>query len=259
MTRHPYSPYATADPAHRHMMYAEVNVCAPIPGELCLTWCGRTAVTPEDYPSPTGREPDEWPAAAVFTTTCPTCQAALAEGTPRGIGTGGTCDYCHGPAEHGAICVRCRIQLHHVWRRNPEATPVLPAAADLIRARGAETGVEAAAEAAAGLLRRRSAQGVRTYGSPLTTFNGRDAERDALEEAADLLMYLVQRHLETQVTSYGEPPACAECGAHAELIVSTPATADTPRVDRMLCPECAGRIPADAGARRWRIGTEVPV
>lgn len=35
-------------------------------------------------------------------------------------------------------------------------------------------------------------KGMMEYGKPLTPFNGRDALQDAIEEAADLLMYLLQ-------------------------------------------------------------------
>ncbi|HEY7061747.1 MAG TPA: hypothetical protein VII06_09720 [Chloroflexota bacterium] len=41
-------------------------------------------------------------------------------------------------------------------------------------------------------LRERRAQGIATYGGPLRPFNGRDALRDALDEALDLAAYLLQ-------------------------------------------------------------------
>jgi hypothetical protein len=41
-------------------------------------------------------------------------------------------------------------------------------------------------------LDERTAEGVKTYGTPLMTFNGRNALKDAREEAYDLLQYLVQ-------------------------------------------------------------------
>jgi hypothetical protein len=41
-------------------------------------------------------------------------------------------------------------------------------------------------------LREREAQGIRTYGQPLYANNGRDALRDAYEEALDLACYLRQ-------------------------------------------------------------------
>ena len=42
----------------------------------------------------------------------------------------------------------------------------------------------------------RTAQGVETYGGPLTTDNGRDAERDMLEELLDFCQYQEQSRLE---------------------------------------------------------------
>ena len=42
------------------------------------------------------------------------------------------------------------------------------------------------------VLEQRAKQGMETYGRPLETFNGRNPARDALEEAADQFVYLVQ-------------------------------------------------------------------
>jgi len=42
----------------------------------------------------------------------------------------------------------------------------------------------------------RGVEGVRKYGRPLETYNGRDALQDAYEEAMDLCMYLKQAILE---------------------------------------------------------------
>lgn len=45
-------------------------------------------------------------------------------------------------------------------------------------------------------LRERQAKGIETYGQSLHTHNGRDANRDALEEAIDLTQYLMQDRME---------------------------------------------------------------
>jgi hypothetical protein len=45
-------------------------------------------------------------------------------------------------------------------------------------------------------LRRRSVEGIAAYGVALHTHNGRDALRDAYEEALDLAQYLKQALLE---------------------------------------------------------------
>jgi hypothetical protein len=43
-----------------------------------------------------------------------------------------------------------------------------------------------------GDITRRKAVGIQRYGTPLQAFNGRDALRDAYEEALDLAIYLRQ-------------------------------------------------------------------
>jgi hypothetical protein len=45
-------------------------------------------------------------------------------------------------------------------------------------------------------LRAREQQGIATYQRPLETHNGRDALRDAFEEACDLAAYLMQALME---------------------------------------------------------------
>jgi hypothetical protein len=50
-------------------------------------------------------------------------------------------------------------------------------------------------------VKARLALGIRKYGTPLQSHNGRDAAQDAWEEAIDLLAYLYQMHME------GEPSA----------------------------------------------------
>ena len=58
-------------------------------------------------------------------------------------------------------------------------------------------------------LRRRTAQGVKTYGVPLSTHNGRSALQDAYEEALDLAQYLKQAIME-QAEDYHAPADQAE-------------------------------------------------
>lgn len=48
------------------------------------------------------------------------------------------------------------------------------------------------------MLTERTQRGVQTYGMALTSHNGRDAVRDAMEEATDLWQYLVQIGLERE-------------------------------------------------------------
>ena len=42
------------------------------------------------------------------------------------------------------------------------------------------------------VLEQRAKRGMETYGRPLESFNGRNPARDALEEAADQFVYLIQ-------------------------------------------------------------------
>lgn len=48
------------------------------------------------------------------------------------------------------------------------------------------------------MLEKRVEQGRATYGEPLTTENGRDALKDAWEEAVDLVFYLSQALMERE-------------------------------------------------------------
>jgi hypothetical protein len=64
-------------------------------------------------------------------------------------------------------------------------------------------------EALIDLLRERSAKGIETYGTPLMTHNGRDAQRDALEEALDLCQYLMQMKMEEEDSAHAGPSVCA--------------------------------------------------
>lgn len=48
------------------------------------------------------------------------------------------------------------------------------------------------------LIHERTAIGVRKYGEPLHTHNGRDAKTDALEESLDLNQYLMQSLMEAE-------------------------------------------------------------
>jgi hypothetical protein len=49
-------------------------------------------------------------------------------------------------------------------------------------------------------IRKRQELGIRRYGRPLETHNGRDALRDAWEEAVDLASYLTQALMERDGT-----------------------------------------------------------
>jgi hypothetical protein len=46
------------------------------------------------------------------------------------------------------------------------------------------------------MISERTAKGIETYGKPLSTFNGRDAGQDLLEEIADAFQYAMQLNME---------------------------------------------------------------
>lgn len=48
-------------------------------------------------------------------------------------------------------------------------------------------------------LHKRLEKGVETYGTPLTTFNGRNSLLDAYEEVLDLAMYIKQKLMEDRI------------------------------------------------------------
>lgn len=62
------------------------------------------------------------------------------------------------------------------------------------------TNSENVSEAVKRDLDARIALGIQRYGKPLQTFNGRDALRDAYEEALDLVHYLKQAIMERDAT-----------------------------------------------------------
>ena len=57
-----------------------------------------------------------------------------------------------------------------------------------------------------GTFEKQIAKGIEKYGVVLTTFNGRDAGNDAIEELVDLSVYLTQLRMEHQ--AYREILAC---------------------------------------------------
>lgn len=65
-------------------------------------------------------------------------------------------------------------------------------------------------EALIGLIRQREAKGIATYGTSLTTWNGRDALRDALDEGLDQVQYLMQALMERDSSVL----TCLDCGSH---------------------------------------------
>jgi len=227
------SPYATADPGYRHLI-PNPPFALPGPGDLYLTWCGRAAVAPD---TPRTATPGQADAEGV----CPECAAAFRSGTMPRTGVGAACEYCTAPAEHGGICMTCRVELHNQWRQNPLSHPALPGVLDLLRSR--------------------SAKGVRTYGRPLATHNGRDALEDLREELADALMYVEQLYRERADLECRDAPPCGDCKKRGavEIVTLLPKTSEYVRSDTLLCRTCSDRYTPGEGheVRRFRIGREV--
>lgn len=109
----PYSPWADATPAHRHILPVPELLAAagatPVPGTLAPTGCGRLAVVPADVLE---IGPDrEMPANA-----CPRCFDAMREGQPRQLpGPAMPCVDCGTATLHTGLCPLCRQERHDAW------------------------------------------------------------------------------------------------------------------------------------------------
>jgi hypothetical protein len=115
ITPNPYSPYATADPALRHLipiprLLADLGV-RPDTGALATTSCGQLAVVPDDAIMVDPGHP--FPPIA-----CPACIAAMKadriDETPRDIEP---CPECARPTPYG-LCIVCRQDQHNEWRQS---------------------------------------------------------------------------------------------------------------------------------------------
>jgi len=93
-------------------------------------------------------------------------------------------------------------------------------------------------------MRARLAKGIATYGKPLETFNGRDALRDAYEEALDLAVYLKQSIMERDGLR-----ALIFDGLYAGQVKVGP-TRFT--ISGELCPECGAQLYHEEGCLKCR-------
>ena len=84
----------------------------------------------------------------------------------------------------GATAVLKQVRREHPAFASPYATPQFGPVAPSLKQRFGDW------------IDARTAQGIETYGGPLTTDNGRDAERDMLEELLDFCQYQEQSRLE---------------------------------------------------------------
>ncbi|QFR00734.1 hypothetical protein F9278_36275 [Streptomyces phaeolivaceus] len=105
----PYSPYATASPAERHLFLTIVG--PPAPGALVHTACDRLAVVPDDV---IGVDPaaEELPAGL-----CATCAAVFRGLIPPITKIETACVECGGATIQNHLCAVCRTQAHLLWTR----------------------------------------------------------------------------------------------------------------------------------------------
>jgi hypothetical protein len=105
----PPSPFATADPAFRHLFAEMMFFGPPAPGVLAFAGCDQLAVVP-DEPL---READ--PSGALPEGICPACmQVAQGGSEPDDNQTPQDCRLCESSGPDG-LCAMCRIEMHEHW------------------------------------------------------------------------------------------------------------------------------------------------
>lgn len=105
----PYSPYATADPAQRHLFPTLFG--PPASGILIPAGCHRLAVVP-DHPTELDPDTTELPDGL-----CPGCVDSLrglpATTAPRPVTA---CRTCGQDTHHNQLCALCRAEAHDLWQ-----------------------------------------------------------------------------------------------------------------------------------------------
>lgn len=123
-------------------------------------------------------------------------------------------------------------------------------------------GAECVQDALIALIEERKQLGIQRYGSPLMTHNGRDAGRDAVEEALDLTVYSMQVAMElrdlraavARVRQLCADPVHRFTVARADVLaaLNSPPETLTPADDEAAvppgrnaedCPRCTGTNP----------------
>ncbi|MET9088125.1 hypothetical protein ABZX77_40650 [Streptomyces sp. NPDC004237] len=102
----PYSPYATADPAERHLFPTLFG--PPAAGALLPTGCHALAVAPDE---PLKVDPAEELPAGV----CAPCAAAMRDDTASAPRPVTTCYSCGDQTHHNRLCAVCRAEAHQMW------------------------------------------------------------------------------------------------------------------------------------------------
>ncbi|GAA2731011.1 hypothetical protein [Actinocorallia aurantiaca] len=114
----PHSPYATADPAYRHLIPGLFGV-PPVPGTLCRTACGSMAVAPSDLARDVAAALEELSlgrSAELPEGLCPACVTVATTGSRPARAELSRCGGCGGNTGHGDLCARCRQERHDEWR-----------------------------------------------------------------------------------------------------------------------------------------------
>ncbi|MER7707201.1 helix-turn-helix transcriptional regulator [Kitasatospora sp. NPDC097605] len=129
----PPSPYATADPAYRHILPAPALFPDPRPGALALTACRELAVAPDELTNAI-RGDGILPGGL-----CPPCVTAMTTGVEPDCQPPRPCTNCGMHTEHNAMCALCRMDKHDAARAEqrpggrPVTRPLTPRERDVLR------------------------------------------------------------------------------------------------------------------------------
>lgn len=104
----PHSPYADADPNHRHVISGSSFFGNPTPGGLIPTACERLAVVPEE---PLRNAYDD---ATLPDGLCPDCVTVM-QGGDAPAQPVANCRECESLTAHDGLCALCRQEKHDAW------------------------------------------------------------------------------------------------------------------------------------------------
>lgn len=104
----PHSPYADADPNHRHVISGNSFFGSPRPGSLIPTACERLAVVPDE---PLRNAYDD---ATLPDGLCPDCVTVM-QGGDAPAQPVANCRECESLTAHDGLCALCRQSQHEAW------------------------------------------------------------------------------------------------------------------------------------------------
>ena len=114
ITPNPYSPYANADPEHRHLIPSLFGI-GPESGVLALTGCDRMAVVPEEPLRDATAAVVGGDLASLPEGLCPSCVAMASSGEEPVPARSQECRECGSLGSQGEWCALCRQDLHDAW------------------------------------------------------------------------------------------------------------------------------------------------